>query len=52
MRHPFSVVEKANNDIEAEMEQQLQGDAIYTNKRSADQRVLHTANPNYFLVRK
>jgi hypothetical protein len=52
MRHPFAVVEKANNDIEAEMEQQLQGDAIYTNKRSADQRVLHTANPNYFLVRK
>jgi len=34
------------------MENQMQGDAKYSNQRSADQRVLNKSNPNYFMVRK
>jgi hypothetical protein len=48
----LALVERTNQQIESEMEQQLQGDARYSNKRSADQRVLNTSNPNYFMVRK
>ncbi len=38
--------------IEKEVDEALQGDAIYSNDPLSDQRVLNMSNPNYFFVRK
>ena len=46
------ILEKMSQQIEREVDEKLQGDAVYTNGHLADQRVLNMSNPNYFFVRK
>ena len=47
---PF--VEVMNNQISKEIEDKLQGDAIYSSERAQDPRVLNAASPNFYFVRK
>ena len=52
MSNTVSFIDVFNNQINQEIDDRLQGDAVYSNARAADQRVLKARSPNFYFVRK